>query len=179
MSTIRHCRAGEQATVLAIINASAQRYQGTIPADCWHEPYMSAEQLGRDISAGVTFWGYEEDDGELVGVMGVQPVKDVTLIRHAYVRPDRQGKGIGGVLLRHLETLTDQRILIGTWADAAWAIGFYQGHDYVLISREETPALLRTYWNIPPRQVETSVVLAKAARASRASQVEQSSGDDA
>ena len=163
MSTIRDCRADEQASILAIINAAAERYRGTIPADCWHEPYMSDQQLERDIGAGVCFWGYEEGDGELVGVMGVQRVKDVTLIRHAYVHPDRQGRGIGGLLLRHLETLTDRRILIGTWADAAWAIRFYEAHGYVLIPRDETPALLRTYWDIPPRQVETSVVLANVA----------------
>lgn len=163
MNTIRDCQAGEQETILEIINAAAQRYHGTIPADCWHEPYMSAAQLARDIGAGVKFCGYEDDDGQLVAVMGIQPVKDVTLIRHAYVRPDQQGRGLGGALLRHLETLTDRRILIGTWADAAWAIRFYQGHGYTLIPRHETPALLRSYWDVPPRQIETSVVLAKSA----------------
>jgi GNAT superfamily N-acetyltransferase len=167
MSLIRQSETNEQTTILAIINAAAQRYCGAIPADCWHEPYMSDEQLTREISAGVSFWGYEEDDGQLAGVMGVQRVKDVTLIRHAYVRPDRQGRGIGGDLLRHLERLTDQRVLIGTWADAVWAIRFYENHGYALIPKQETPALLRTYWDIPPRQIETSVVLAKDARASR------------
>lgn len=167
MSTIRRCEADEQATILTIISAAAQRYRGVIPADCWREPYMSAQQLGCDISAGVNFWGYEDDDGQLVGVMGVQRVRDVTLVRHAYVHPDRQGSGIGGALLRHLETLTDQRVLIGTWADAAWAVRFYEGHGYTLIPQQETPVLLRTYWEISPRQLETSVVLAKAARGSR------------
>lgn len=161
MGTIRDCRADEQAAILAIVNAAAQRYRGVIPADCWHEPYMSAPQLEREIHAGVSFQGYEEEDGQLIAVMGVQRVKDVTLIRHAYVRPDRQGRGIGGALLRHLETLTDGRILIGTWADAAWAIRFYQSHGYALVPPGETPALLATYWSIPARQVETSVVLAK------------------
>ena len=163
MGSIRECRVDQQAAMLAIINAAAQRYRGTIPADCWHEPYMSAVQLERDISAGVRFWGYEEADAELVAVMGVQPVKDVTLIRHAYVHPDHQGRGLGSILLRHLEALTDRRILIGTWADAEWAIRFYERHHYTLIPRDETPALLRAYWDIPPRQIETSVVLAKAA----------------
>jgi GNAT superfamily N-acetyltransferase len=165
MTTIRHCQADEQATILVIINAAAERYRGTIPADCWHEPYMSAEQLAYDISVGVDFWGYEDSTKQLVGVMGFQRVRDVTLVRHAYVRPDCQGQGIGGLLLRHLEDQTDQPILIGTWADASWAIGFYRGHGYALVSPQDTPALLRTYWEIPPRQVDASVVLAKPPRA--------------
>ena len=167
MTPIRQCETNEQATILAIINAAARLYHGAIPADCWHEPYMSAEQLAREISAGVSFWGYEENDGKLAGAIGVQRVRDVTLIRHAYVRPDRQGRGIGGDLLRHLETLTDERVLVGTWADAVWEIRFYENHGYALVPKQETPTLLRTYWDIPPRQVETSVVLAKDARASR------------
>jgi N-acetylglutamate synthase-like GNAT family acetyltransferase len=134
---------------------------------------MSSDQLGRDVGAGVSFWGCEDDEGQLVGVMGIQQVEDVTLIRHAYVRPDRQGSGIGGRLLRHLESLTDQRILIGTWAAATWAIQFYARHGYTLLPRQETPAVLRTYWDIPARQVETSVVLAKAARGSNASAIGQ------
>ena len=166
MSTIRDCRADEDAAILAIINAAAERYRGVIPADCWHEPYMSDAQFRSDAGAGVSFRGYEDVDGQLVAVMGMQRVRNVMLIRHAYVRPDRQGKGIGGALLRHCETLTHRRILIGTWAHALWAIRFYEGHGYTLIPREDTPALLRTYWDIPPRQVETSVVLTKAARVS-------------
>ncbi len=162
MVTSPDCRTDEQAAILEIINAASQRYRGTIPDDCWHEPYMSDAQLARDMSAGVNFCGCEDDDGQLIAVMGIQHVKDVTLIRHAYVRPGQQGRGLGGALLRHLETLTNQRILIGTWADAAWAIRFYQGHGYALIPRQETPALLRKYWDVPPRQIETSVVLEKA-----------------
>ena len=125
---------------------------------------MSSDHLARDIAAGVKFWVYEDDNGELVGVMGLQRVKDVTLVRHAYVLPNRQGKGIGGTLLRHLEELSDEAILIGTWADASWAIRFYQAHGYALIPRQDTPALLHAYWEIPPRQVATSVVLMKPAR---------------
>ncbi|HKW12708.1 MAG TPA: GNAT family N-acetyltransferase, partial [Gemmatimonadaceae bacterium] len=106
--TIRRCRTEEQTTILAVINSAAERYRGTIPADCWHEPYMSDEQLARDVAAGVSFWVYEDDDGELSGVMGFQRVKDVTLVRHAYVLPKSQGKGIGGKLLRHLEELSDE-----------------------------------------------------------------------
>jgi GNAT superfamily N-acetyltransferase len=161
MDGIRLCRADEAPAILAIVNAAAERYRGAIPADCWHEPYMSREQLERDIAAGVTFWGYVDEDGGLAGVMGIQRVKDVALVRHAYVRPDRQGRGIGGRLLAHLEGLGSQRILIGTWADAGWAIRFYAGHGYVLVPQRETAALLRTYWTVSPRQIETSVVLAK------------------
>ena len=163
MTRIRRCRADEQATILEIINSASDRYRGVIPADCWHEPYMGAEQLARDIGAGVNFWGFEDDDGTLAGVMGVQQVKDVTLIRHAYVRPDCQGRGIGSALLRYLETLTDRHVLIGTWADASWAIRFYEAHGYALVPANRTPALLRTYWDIGSRQIETSVVLAKPA----------------
>ena len=164
MHTIRRCRDDEQPTILSIVNAAAERYRGVIPADCWHEPYMPAAELAREIRNGVSFWGAEGPDAQLAGVMGIQAVKDVTLVRHAYVRPDQQGKGVGTLLLRHLETLTDRRILIGTWADASWAIRFYEAHGYALIPREETPALLAKYWGIPQRQVETSVVLGKAPR---------------
>ena len=169
MHTIRRCRLDEQESILAIVNAAAARYRGVIPADCWHDPYMQAAELSREISNGVSFWGVsglDAHDAQLAGVMGIQPVKDVTLVRHAYVRPEHQGKGIGSLLLQHLETLTDQRILIGTWAAATWAIRFYETHGYTLMPLHETPALLETYWGIPPRQVETSVVLAKAPRRS-------------
>jgi GNAT superfamily N-acetyltransferase len=162
MSTIRRCADDEHAAILGIVNAAAERYRGVIPPECWHEPYMDARQLAADIDAGVIFWGFEDDAGQLVGVMGVQRVKDVTLIRHAYVRPGQQGSGIGSRLLRHLESpASDASILIGTWAQATWAIRFYQGHGYSLVPPQETPALLRTYWNIPARQLETSVVLVK------------------
>ena len=159
--TIRVCRADEQPAILAIINAAAERYRGAIPADCWHEPYMTAGQLACDIAAGVSFWGYEDDNGQLLGVMGIQQVEHVTLVRHAYVDPHAQGRGVGGRLLRYLETLANQRILIGTWATAVWAIRFYQSHGYVLIPGEDVPAMLRRYWDIPRRQIETSVVLVK------------------
>ena len=164
MTTIRLCRLDERDTILSIVNAAADRYRGAIPADCWHEPYMSTQELEREIADGVRFWGVDDDEARLVGVMGIQSVKGVTLVRHAYVHPEHQGNGIGGLLLRQLETLTDTRILIGTWADATWAVRFYQRHGYALIPREETPALLERYWEIPRRQVETSVVLAKDRR---------------
>ena len=164
--TIRPCRPDEHDAILAIVNAAAERYRGVIPADCWHEPYMSAAQLERDVAGSVAFWGCADERDALAGVMGIQPVKDVDLVRHAYVRPERQGEGIGSRLLAHLERLERpgaRRILIGTWADATWAIGFYQRHGWTLVPRERTAALLRTYWDVSPRQVETSVVLAKPA----------------
>jgi GNAT superfamily N-acetyltransferase len=159
MTTIRSCRDGERAAILAIVNDAAQAYRGVIPADRWHEPYMPADELDREIAAGVAFWGYEEN-GALIGVMGLQAVRDVDLIRHAYVLPGRQRGGIGGALLAHLRTLSRRRMLIGTWAAADWAIRFYQRHGFVLTSPAQKAALLKAYWSIPDRQIETSVVLA-------------------
>ena len=155
---IRPCRPDEQARVLEIINDAARRYRGVIPDDRWHDPYMSEAQLAAELAAGVEFWGLERD-GALIGVMGAQPVKDVELIRHAYVASEAQGQGVGGALLRWLLARSSRPILLGTWADAAWAIGFYRKNGFELVSREETPSLLRTYWTIPDRQIETSVVL--------------------
>ena len=161
VGTIRRCLPADHTAILAIINVAAERYRGAIPIDCWHEPYMPAEQFERDVAAGVAFWAYVDEGGEPVGVMGLQPVSDVDLVRHAYVRPDRQGQGVGGRLLRYIEGLSARRILIGTWADATWAIRFYQGHDYTLVPPGQAAELLRRYWTISPRQLETSVVLAK------------------
>jgi GNAT superfamily N-acetyltransferase len=158
MVRIRLCRSDERDAIHGVVNRAAVAYRGVIPPDCWHEPYMARADLDREIEAGVSFWGYE-DGGALVGVMGLQDVKDVALIRHAYVEPAQQGKGVGAALLAHLRTLTARRILIGTWADAAWAIRFYQRHGFALTSAAEKAALLRTYWTISDRQVETSVVL--------------------
>ncbi len=163
---IRPCTTEDFETMFAIINDAAQAYKGHIPDDRWHEPYMSREALQHEIDAGVRFWGYAED-GALVGVMGIQDVAgsngaaDVTLIRHAYVYTARRGEGIGGKLLAHLRALADRPILIGTWADAVWAIRFYEKHGFHLVSWEEKERLLRTYWDIPARQVATSVVLAE------------------
>jgi GNAT superfamily N-acetyltransferase len=158
VAEIRPCRDDERGEILAIVNAAAEAYRGVIPEDRWHEPYRSAEELDREIAAGVRFAGYE-DDGELIGVMGVQRVRDVELIRHAYVRPGRQRGGIGATLLRHLLDTTEGPVLVGTWATASWAIGFYERNGFELVSREEKDRLLREYWSIPDRQVETSVVL--------------------
>ena len=160
MSAIRPCRDDERAAILAIVNASAEAYRDVIPPDRWHDPYMPAEELDAEIAAGVAFWGYEED-GALVGVMGIQPVGDVDLIRHAYVVPDRQRGGVGAALLEHLVAATARRILVGTWAAAEWAIRFYRRHGFELVSPERKTVLLPRYWTIPARQIETSVVLAK------------------
>jgi GNAT superfamily N-acetyltransferase len=142
------------------VNAAAKAYRGVIPADRWHEPYMPAEELDAEIGAGVEFWGWLDEE-RLVGVMGIQPVRDVDLIRHAYVLPDRQGAGIGGELLEHLMERATRRVLVGTWAAAEWAIRFYRGHGFEPVARDRTASLLRTYWEIPERQIETSVVLAR------------------
>lgn len=160
MPTIRPCRADERGEILAIVNAAAEAYRGVIPPDRWQDPYMDAAHLDAEIAAGVEFSGRADDDGTLVGVMGIQAVRDVDLIRHAHVRPGHQGRGIGAELLAHLRATSDRPILIGTWAAADWAIRFYRRHGFELAPRERVPELLRTYWDVPPRQVETSVVLA-------------------
>ena len=159
MSSIRPCRDDERATILAIVNSAAEAYRGVIPPDRWHEPYMPLHQLDSEVAAGVAFWGYEAD-GALVGVMGIQPVRDVDLIRHAYVLPGSQGQGVGSSLLEHLARPSSRRILVGTWAAADWAIAFYRRHGFELVSPERKSELLKAYWTIPDRQVETSVVLA-------------------
>jgi GNAT superfamily N-acetyltransferase len=158
---IRRCSDADLSAMLAIINDAAQAYRGVIPADRWHDPYMPERELAAEIAAGVTFWGAEEE-GRLAGVMGLQDVRDVTLIRHAYVATARRGGGIGSRLLRHLVTLADRPILVGTWSDASWAIRFYVKHGFTPLSPDEKDRLLRTYWNIPDRQIATSVVLADA-----------------
>ena len=156
---IRLCSDADLPAVLAIINAAAQVYRGVIPPDQWHDPYMPEGELRREIAAGVRFWGCE-DDHRLSGVMGIQPVRDVDLIRHAYVRPGVQRRGIGAALLAHLRGLSTRPMLVGTWAAADWAIAFYRRHGFELVSPARRTELLRTYWNIPQRQADTSVVLA-------------------
>jgi GNAT superfamily N-acetyltransferase len=159
ISGVRLCRDDERTVILAIVNAAAEAYRGVIPADRWHDPYMDSRELDGEIAAGVAFWGYEAD-GTLIGVMGIQPVRDVDLIRHAYVRPGTQRRGVGGALLLHLRGLTARRMLVGTWAAADWAIRFYLRNGFELVPPDRKTALLATYWTIPDRQVETSVVLA-------------------
>ncbi|HET6173170.1 MAG TPA: GNAT family N-acetyltransferase [Gaiellales bacterium] len=159
MTVIRPCREHEHAAILAIVNAAAEAYREVIPADRWHEPYMAADELAQEVAGGIVFWGYE-DGGALIGVMGIQPVADVDLIRHAYVFPGSQGRGVGRELLVHLRGLSTRRMLVGTWAAAEWAIRFYCRNGFEQVSPERKTQLLQTYWNIPERQIETSVVLA-------------------
>jgi GNAT superfamily N-acetyltransferase len=156
--SVRPCRKDERGAILEIVNAAAEVYRGVIPDDCWHEPYMSSRELDAEIAEGVRFWAYELD-GSPLGVMGVQPKADVDLIRHAYVRTERQGEGIGSALLAHLRSGAARRLLVGTWAEATWAIRFYERHGFVRTTPERTRELLTTYWSIPERQIETSVVL--------------------
>ncbi len=159
---IRNCYAEDFAAVLEVINDGARAYKGVIPADRWHEPYMSAEELSAEIAAGVAFRGWESGGG-LMGVMGTQAVDDVTLIRHAYVRTAHRRQGIGSRLLRDLTAGSQRPILIGTWAAATWAIDFYRQHGFEVVPAADIPVLLKRYWSIPERQIETSVVLAQRA----------------
>ena len=156
---IRRCLDSDFDAIHTIINDAARAYEGVIPADRWKEPYMSKEELRQEIHEGVVFWGYEEED-RLIGVMGIQDVKDLSLIRHAYVRTTNRNQGIGGKLLFNLRSQTTRPLLVGTWADATWAIRFYEKRGFRQVNRETKDRLLREYWSIPKRQIETSVVLA-------------------
>jgi GNAT superfamily N-acetyltransferase len=155
---IRACHEEDLPSIFEIVNDAAEAYRGVIPLDRWHEPYMPMEELRGQVADGVCFWGWEEN-GCLEAVMGSQDVKDVTLIRHAYVRTDSRRKGRGGLLIRHLLEQTRKPVLVGTWAAAVWAVRFYEKNGFRLVGEEEKNQLLRTYWKIPERQVETSVVL--------------------
>ena len=159
MVLIRKSAEGDWAAMLAIVNDAAQAYRGVIPVDRWREPYMPADELAEEIAGGVVFW-VAEQDGRLLGVMGIQDKGAVALVRHAYVAPTLQRKGVGTRLLRHVEGLVDKPILIGTWADASWAIEFYRRNGFSVVPNSHKERLLRTYWSIPARQIETSVVLA-------------------
>jgi len=156
---IRQCGTTDLSEMLEIINDSATAYKGVIPEDCWHDPYMSHEHLTGEIDAGVVFYGYETDD-VLQGIMGIQDVRDFTLIRHAYVRTQGRNNGIGSMLLTHLIPIAANPVLIGTWADAVWAVSFYRKHGFFIVSNDEKDFLLRKYWTIPDLQIETSIVLA-------------------
>jgi GNAT superfamily N-acetyltransferase len=156
---IRRCDPRDFESIWAIINDGAQAYKGIIPADRWTDPYMSREKLQHEIDDGVIFWGYEQA-ATLVAVMGIQQVHDITLIRHAYVRTTSQKQGIGALLLSHLREMANHPVLIGTWADAAWAIRFYERYGFKIVAPDEKHRLLKKYWTVPDRQIETSVVLA-------------------
>ncbi|HLG95736.1 MAG TPA: GNAT family N-acetyltransferase [Bryobacteraceae bacterium] len=160
---IRSCTEADIETVHAIINDAAEAYRGAIPPDCWHEPYMTRSALAAEIEAGVKFWGWDESRA-LLGIMGIQQVRDVTLIRHAYVKTSHRRRGIGAKLLDFLTGQTAGPLLVGTWAAAEWAIRFYQRHNFQLVSPVEKDRLLTTYWSIPDRQRETSVVLVLGSR---------------
>lgn len=155
------CEQTDIKEICDIINDAAVAYKGIIPDDRWHDPYMSEKELQEQIDESVQFWGWKEQ-GEMMGVMGIQHRQDVTLIRHAYVRSVYRNKGIGSKLLTHLRSIASAPVLIGTWAAAVWAIDFYKKHGFHLLSASETKSLLREYWNIPDRQIETSVILASA-----------------
>ena len=153
---IRICGPADTEKIFLIINEAATVYRGVIPVDCYHSPYMTLHELKQELKR-MTFYGWDES-GELVGVMGFEPVKDVSLIRHAYILPQWQRRGIGEQLLQYVKNLvTTPRLLVGTWADASWAIAFYKKHSFKLMPNKDE--LLGTYWDIPNRQVETSVVL--------------------
>jgi GNAT superfamily N-acetyltransferase len=156
---IRRCDDRDFELIWTIINDAAQAYKGVIPEDRWTQPYMSKTELRHEVNDGVRFWGYD-DSGKLIGVMGFQPVQDVTLIRHAYVTTGSQKHGIGAQLLSHLQKLSPGPLLVGTWSDAVWAIRFYEKHGFQLVRPEQKNFLLKRYWSIPQRQMETSVVLA-------------------
>jgi hypothetical protein len=151
---VRRCQVEERERILEVINAAAMAYRGVIPDDCWREPYMAASELDHEIAADVAFWGYDLN-GSLIGVMGIQPLGDVNLIRHAYVMPGNQ--------LRDLRRLSTKPMLVGTWAAADWAIRFYRRHGFELVGDKLTPSLLRRYWSISDRQIATSTVLADPA----------------
>jgi GNAT superfamily N-acetyltransferase len=159
---IRPCGEDDFDSVFAIVNDAAQAYRGVIPPDRWREPYMPRNELRQEIAGGVRFWGAERY-GALVGVMGIQHLADVTLVRHAYVRTADRGQGIGGLLIERLKSMAQRPMLVGTWAAATWAIRFYQRHGFRTVAPAEKDRLLRRYWSVPERQIETSVVLADGA----------------
>ena len=158
---ITKCEQKDFNDIYEIINDASIAYKGVIPEDRWHEPYMPEDELKNQIADGVEFWGYTENN-KLIGVMGIQFKGDVTLIRHAYVRTSERSKGVGGQLLAHLNSISTTPVLIGTWADAKWAISFYIKNGFRLLERKEINILLPRYWTIPVRQVETSIVLASS-----------------
>ena len=156
---IRKLQTADLQAILHVVNDAAEAYKGVIPEDRWKEPYMSTEELIEEIASGVEFYGWIENSA-LLAVMGIQPVNDVSLIRHAYVLTSRQRNGIGEKLFRYLlDMARTSEVLVGTWEAAHWAIRFYEKQGFKLVTQEEKNHLLRKYWNIPERQVETSVVL--------------------
>jgi GNAT superfamily N-acetyltransferase len=158
---IRPCTERDLREMYEVINEAARAYRGVISADRWREPYMPVAELRRETAEGVRFWGYQLGE-HLVGVMGLQDVLDVALIRHAYVSTTYRNQGLGGQLLAEVRTQTRSPLLVGTWAAARWAIRFYEKHGFHLVSADAKTRLLQKYWSIPARQVEESVVLAES-----------------
>ena len=158
---IKECTQNNTSEILNIINNASIKYKGIIPNDCWKEPYMSEQELLEEFSDGVRMYGYHQND-KLIGVIGIQEVKDVILIRHAYTLSSYQNRGVGSALIKYLLNKNqDSRILVGTWKDATWAIKFYQKFGFILHAKEETTLLLKRYWKISTKQIENSVVLEK------------------
>jgi len=158
---ITECTKKNISNILYVINDASLKYKGIIPNDCWHEPYMTKQKLISEFANGVRMFGYNKDSN-LVGVMGIQELKDVTLIRHAYILTQYQGLGIGKALLQHLFKIkTSSCLLVGTWRDATWAIQFYEKFGFVLHTKKQTAQLLKKYWSLPSKQIENSVVLKK------------------
>jgi N-acetylglutamate synthase-like GNAT family acetyltransferase len=173
---IRPCTDHDLQEILELINDAAQAYKGVIPTDRYKDPYMPPEELEHEIEHGVRFWGFEQG-GRLLGVMGLQDIEDVTLIRHAYVRTMHRRRGIGGRLLKDLRSTATRPLLVGTWAAADWAITFYCQHGFEMVPQDQVPLLLRRYWSVPERQIETSVVLAEKGWPSQAGLAFRSSQD--
>ena len=149
----------DSSKILYVVNDAAIKYKNNIPDDCWHEPYMPEEELLNEFENGVQMFGYI-DNNELIGVIGIQEIKDVVLIRHAYTLTAHQGKGKGSTLLEHLLNKNqNSRLLVGTWLDAKWAIKFYEKFGFILHTKEDSASLLEKYWNIPPNQIANSIVL--------------------
>ena len=145
--------------ILHIINEASLKYKGVIPDNCWNEPYMSEQELIGEFNDGVRMYGYHNNN-TLIGVIGIQKVKDVILIRHAYTLSSYQGKGVGSALLEYLlKKYKNSRLLVGTWKNATWAIQFYKKFDFILRTKEETALLLKKYWKIPTKQIKNSIVL--------------------
>ena len=156
---IREYIKSDSSKILYVINDAAVRYKGIIPDNCWHEPYMSEQELVDEFTDGVRMFGYNRNN-KLIGVIGIQEIKDVILIRHAYTLTSYQGKGIGSALLKYLlKRNQNSRLLVGTWRKARWAIRFYEKFDFILHAKKQATQLLKKYWKIPLKQIKNSVVL--------------------
>ena len=156
---IREYKKSDSSKILHVINDAAIKYKGIIPDNCWHEPYMSEQELVNELNAGVRMFGYNRNN-KLIAVIGIQKIKDVILIRHAYTLTSHQGRGTGSTLLKYLlKKNHNSRLLVGTWQSAIWAIRFYEKFGFILHTKKQTTKLLKKYWKIPLKQIKNSVVL--------------------